>query len=179
MSEQGRRPDVKDTPGGIITARAFKYAGSFYDFADAKYPELRAYPPDVARVTLLQAAIIVAALILMERRTKGAGASELHGGVALALPPSVRDRLLPPVQTLSCSLLQRDRSSLKPQEIPSFADLAGQPDATLVKAIGLWLGRAISGKARLEPADETIAGAAGRSAWTSATMIARMLAPKG
>ena len=179
MPEQGRRPDRKDTPGGVITARAFKYAGSFYDFADEKYPELRGYPTEIARVTLLQAAIIVAALIMMERRTKGAGMSDLHGGVALALPPSVRDRLMPPVQTLACALLRRERGGLKPLEIPSFAALAGTPDAALVKAIGLWLGHAISGKKTLEPADETIAGAAGRSAWTSATMIARMLAPKG
>lgn len=175
MSEQGRRLDKKDTPGGVITARAFKYAGSFYDFADEKYPELRTYPSEIARATLLQAAIVVAALILMERRSSGAGTAGLREDVALAFSPSVRDRLLPPIRNLSCDLLQRDRAGLKPQEIPSLAALAGTPDAELVKAIGQWLGHAVSGKERLEPADAPIAAALGRSAWTSATMIVRML----
>lgn len=168
--------DRKDAPGGVITARAFQYAGSFYDFADEKYAELRTYPTEIARVTLLQAGIVVAALIQLERRSGGAGTAELREGVVLAFPPSVRDRLLPPIQQLSCALLQRDRAGLKPQEIPSLAAPAGTPDAALVKEIGRWLGRAVSGKKNLEPADEAIAGALGRSAWTSATMIVRMLA---
>lgn len=167
---------MKDTPGGVITARAFKYSESFYDFADEKYAELRTYPAEIARVTFLQAAIVVAALIQLERRAGAAGTAGLREGVVLAFPPSVRDRLLPPIQTLACVLLQRDRAGLKPREIPAFASLAGTPDAALVKALALWLGRAVSGKASLEPADETIAAALGRSAWTSATMIVRMLA---
>lgn len=172
MNEQGSR-FKKDTPGGIITARAFKYACSFYDFADEKYPELRTYPSDLPRNTWLQAAIIVSTLILMERR--GAGGPELHGGVALALAPSVRDRQLPVIQGLACALLQRGRESLKPLEIPSFASLAGVPDAKLVGDIGQWLIKGIAGKKEPEPADLKIGAAAGRSAWTSATIIVRML----
>lgn len=172
MTEQGSR-FKKDTPGGIITARAFKYACSFYDFADEKFPELRAYPSDLPRNTLLQAAIIVSTLILMERR--GAGSPELHSGVALALAPSVRDRQLPVIQGLACSLLQRDRAGLKPLEIPSFAPLAGVADAKLVGEIGAWLIRNISGKKEPAPEDLKVGAAAGRSAWTSATIIGRML----
>ncbi|MDD5303295.1 MAG: hypothetical protein PHS14_09320 [Elusimicrobia bacterium] len=179
MSEQGHRLNKKDTPGGIITARAFKYAGSFYDFADEKFPELKGYPPDNARATLLQAAIIVSTLILMERRSRGAGSNDLHNGVALAFAPSVRDRHLAAIQDLSCSLLQRDRGGLKPVEIPSFSTLADAPDAKLMSSIGLWLTHAIAKKKQLEPADLKIAAAAGRSAWTSAAMIVRMLGARG
>lgn len=175
MSEQGHRPNRKDTPGGIITARAFKYAGSFYDFADEKFPELKAYPPENARGTLLQAAIIVSTLILMERRSRGAGWNDLHGSVSLAFSPSVRDRHLAAIQDLSCSLLQLDRRGLKPVEIPSFSSLTDAPDEKLVSSIGLWLTRAIAKKQALAPADLKIAAAAGRSAWTSAAMIVRML----
>lgn len=172
MTEQGSR-FKKDTPGGIITARAFKYACSFYDFADEKYPELRTYPSDLPRNTTLQAAIVVSTLILMERRA--AGGPELHNGVALALAPSVRDRQLPVIQGLACALLERDRAGLKPIEIPSFSPLAAVPDAKLVGDIGLWLIRNISGKREPAPEDLKIGAAAGRSAWTSAAMIVRML----
>jgi len=170
--EQGR-PFKKDTPGGVITARAFKYAGSFYAFADRKFPELRTYPPDIARNTMLQAAIIVSTLMLLERRS--AGSPELHGGVALAFAPSVRDRHLAAIQALSCSLLQRGRAGLKPLEIPSFAPLKEAPEEKLVGDIGLWLIRSISGKREPAPEDLKIGAAAGRSAWTSAAMIVRML----
>ena len=175
MSEQGQRVNKKDTPGGIITARAFKYAVSFYDFADEKFPSLRAYPPENARGTLLQAGIIVSTLILMERRTKGEGWTELHSSVALAFAPSVRDRHLAAIQELSCILLELDRSVLKPIGIPSFAALADAPDANLVETIGVWLTRAMAMKRTLDPDDLRLAAAIGRSAWTSAAIIVRML----
>lgn len=166
---------TRSTPGGIITARAFKYAGSFYDFADEKFPELKGYPPDNARGTSLQAAIIVATLILMERRTRGAGWNELHDGVSKAFAPSVQRRHLAAIQALSCSLLQTDLGALKAYTIPSFASLADTPDQKLADAIGLWLTRTISKKKELEPGDLKLAAAIGRSAWTSAAMIVRML----
>lgn len=175
MSEQGHRLHRKDTPGGIITARAFKYAGSFYDFADEKFPELKGYPPDNARGTLLQAAIIVSTLILMERRSRGAGWEDFHNSVSLAFSPSVRHRHLSAVQALSSSLLSLDRGGLKPIEIPSFSKLTDAPDEKLVNSIGLWLTHAIAKKRTLDQADLRIAAAAGRSAWTSAAMIVRML----
>ena len=165
----------KDTPGGIITARAFKYAVSFYDFADKKFPALRAYPPENARGTLLQAAIVVATLIALERRTKGDGWAELHNSVALAFAPSVRDRHLAAIQELSCVLLGLDRSVLKPIGIPSFAGLADAPDAKLVETIGFWMTRSMSMKRNLEPDDLKLAAAIGRSAWTSAAIIVRLL----
>lgn len=175
MSEPGQRLNKKDTPGGITTARAFKYAVSFYDFADEKFPALRGYPPENARGTLLQAGIIVSTLILMERRTKGAGWEDLHSSVALAFSPSVRDRHIAAIQELSCQLLELDRGVLKPIGIPSFSAVADSPDAKLVEAIGLWLTRAMSMKRNLEPEDLKLAAAIGRSAWTSAAIIVRML----
>jgi hypothetical protein len=175
MSEQGQRLNRKDTPGGIITARAFKYASSFYDFADKKFPELKGYPPDNGRCTLLQAAIIVSTLIQMERRTRGAGWEDLHTSVTHAFASSVRGRHLSAIQDIACSLLDLDRGGLKPAAIPSFSKLADAPDAATIGSIGLWLTRAIAQKRNLEPGDLTLAAALGRSAWTSATMIARML----
>lgn len=175
MPEQGHRLNKKDTPGGIITARAFKYAGSFYDFADEKFPALKGYPPENSRGTLLQAAIIVSTLILMERRSRGAGWNDLHNSVSLAFAPSVRDRHLSAIQDLSCSLLPLDRGGLKPAAIPSFSSLTETPDEKLVNSIGLWLTRAIAKKQQLGQEDLKIAAAVGRSAWTSAAMIVRML----
>lgn len=165
----------KDTPGAVITARAFKYAASFYDFADEKFPELKGYPPDNGRGTLLQAAIIVSTLIALERRSKGAGRDQLHDAVSRAFAPSVQHRHLAAIQDLSCSLLQLDRAGLKAAVIPSFAKLADVPDKTIVDSIGLWITHAISKKERLEPGDLKLAAALGRSAWTSATIIVRML----
>lgn len=175
MSEQGPRLNKKDTPGGIITARAFKYAVSFYDFADKKFPALRGYPPENSRCTLLQAAVIVSTLVLMERRMRGAGWAELHNSVALAFSPSVRERHLAAIQELSCDLLELDRAVLKPIGIPSFSKLSDAPDAKLVESMGLWLTRAMAMKRQLEPEDLKLAAAIGRSAWTSATIIVRML----
>ena len=178
MSEQGPRINRKDTPGGIITARAYKYAESFYAFADGKFPELKGYPPENARCTLLQAAIIVSSLIMLERRNQGAGWFDLHTSVVHAFAPSVRERHLAAINDLYCCLLTMDRNGPKTIAIPSFCDLATIPDAKLVKEIGLWLGHGIAKKKVLEPADLAIAAALGRSAWTSATMIARMLGAK-
>lgn len=175
MSEPSPRLNRKDTPGGIITARAYKYAESFYAFADEKFPELKGYPPENARCTLLQATIIVSSLIMMERRNQGAGWFDLHTSVVHAFAPSVRERHLAAINDLYCCLLEMDRNGAKAIVIPSFCDLAAMPDAKLVNSIGLWLTSAISKKRDLEPADLRIAAAAGRSAWTSATMIARML----
>ena len=178
MSEQGPRINRKDTPGGIITGRAFKYAESFYDFADKKFSELKGYPPENARCTLLQAAIVVATLIQLERRNQGAGWFDLHVSVVHAFAPSVRDRHLAAVNDLYCCLLEQDRNGPKTIAIPSFCDLATIPDAKLVKELGLWLGHGIAKKKVLAPADLAIAAALGRSAWTSATMITRLLAAK-
>ena len=168
----------QDAPGGVITAYAFKYSGSFYDFAEEKFPELKRYPPNGGRVALLEAAIIVSTLIMMERRSGGAGWKELHDGVSRAFAPSVQHRQLAAIQDLACALLPLNRGGLKAAEIPPFAGLAGAPDEKLSSSIGLWLIRTLARKQQLEPADLPIAAAIGRSAWTSAAMIVRMLGAK-
>ena len=165
----------KKTPGGIITTRAFDYSCSFYDFAGEKYPELKRYPPEKARGTALQAAIIVSTLILMERHSGGAGWNDLHNGVSRSFASSVQYRNLSAIQDLSSALLQSNRSTLKTDEIPSFASLADSGDEKLVNSIGVWLILDISRKPLLEQSDLKIAAAMGRSAWTSATMIVRSL----
>ncbi|HEX4047849.1 MAG TPA: hypothetical protein VH309_08445 [Elusimicrobiota bacterium] len=177
MAEKDRRPTQK-TPGTVVTEYAFKYSRSFYDFASKKLPELDQYPRDAARGPLLQAAIIVAALIQMERRNSGAGRNELHQDVARSFPPSVERRQLAAVQDLACALLQLDRAELPERSIPSFASLAGAPDSKLVGEIGEWVALAMAKKPELGPSDAKVAAAVGKSAWTSAAMIARMLQPK-
>ena len=169
---------MSKTPGVVVTEYAFKYSRSFYDFASKTLPELDQYPRDAARGPLLQAAIIVATLIQMERRSAGAGRNELHQDVARSFPPSVEHRQLSAIQDLACELLQANRHNVPARAIPSFASLAGAPDAKLVGAIGEWLAHAVSKKQELGDADLRVAAAMGKSAWTSATMIARMLQPK-
>jgi hypothetical protein len=165
----------KKTPGGVVTTRAFDYSCSFYDFAGEKLPELRRYPQEKARGTALQAAIIVATLILMERRSGGAGREELHDGVSRSFAASVSHRNLSAIRDLASALLETDLGGLKADAIPSLASLAGASDEKLVSSIGVWLILAISRKPQLEESDLRIASAIGRSAWTSATMIVRAL----
>jgi hypothetical protein len=173
-------PRIKRTsPGAVITSYAFKYSRSFYDFASKKLPQLDQYPPDPARGPLLQAAIIVASLIMMERRNAGAGRNELHQDVVLSFPPSVQHRQLTGIQDLACVLLQLNRHNIPVRSIPSFASLASAPDQKLVTEIGEWLALGIAKKPELAEADLKVAAAVGKSAWTSATMIVRMLQPKG
>jgi hypothetical protein len=174
-----RDPRIKrSTPGETITSYAFKYSRSFYDFASKKLPELDQYPRDAARGPLLQAAIIVATLIQIERRNAGAGRNELHQEVARSFPPSVEHRQLTAIQDLACELLQANRHNIPARSIPSLAAVASAPDSKLVGEIGEWLTHAISKKQELGEADLRVAAAMGKSAWTSATMIARMLQPK-
>lgn len=172
-------PRIKRTsPGAVITSYAFKYSRSFYDFASKKLPELDRYPPDPGRGPLLQAAIIVAALIMLERKNAGAGRNELHQDVVSSFPPSVQHRQLTAIQDLAAELLALNRRDIPARSIPSFASLAAAPDQKLVEEIGEWLALAIAKKPELAEGDLKVAAAVGRSAWTSATMIARMLQPK-
>jgi hypothetical protein len=167
------------TPGATITAYAFKYSRSFYEFAEKKVPELAKYPPDQARGTWMQAAIIVATLIMVERRTAGAGWTELCDDLSRSFPPTVQRRQLSAVIDLACYLLQVSRATLKVDTIPPLTGLAGAPDEKLVREIGAWVTAAIAKRRELGPEDLKVAATIGKSAWTSATMIARMLQPKG
>lgn len=177
MAEQRRHIQLKDTPGGIITRSAFDYAVKFAAFADTKYPELKAYPAD-ARNAAHQAAIVVAVLILMERRSKGAGWKELQENISLAFPPSARRRCLTSVQDLLAYLLKSDRAAIGLEEIPSVATLAAQDDKQLGAAIAQWLGGTIMDKWTLGEAHKPVAAFMSRSAWTSAVMIIRKLGLK-
>lgn len=174
-----RDPRRKRTsPGEIVTSYAFKYSRSFFDFAAKRLPELAQYPPDQERGPLLQAAITVAALIQAERRSAGAGRNELHQDVVKTLPLAAQSRQLSYVQDLAGELLQVDRQDIPGRSIPSFADVAGQADQHLIGVIGEWLVRGFSKKPELGPTDVKVGGALGRNAWTSGTMIVRMLQPK-
>ncbi len=176
MSEHPRRPNLRDTPGGVITSSAFDYAVKFAAYADTKYPELKAYPND-ARYAAHQAAIVVVTLILMERRSPGSGAA-LHENVSKAFPPSARHRCLNAVQDLSAYLLKMERDAIGLDAIPSFQDLAKTDDKQLGSDIGAWLGGVIMDKWTLGEAHKPIAAFMSRSAWTSAVMIIRKLGLK-
>jgi hypothetical protein len=167
--------DKKTSPGAVITSYAFKYACSFYDYAADKFPELKVYSPENSRGASLQAAIIVATLIMQERRLGEAGRAERHAAVMQSFPASVQYRHLMTIQHLAAEILQQSIAGLKPQEIPSFGSVADVPDDKLIKTIGLWLARAVSKKKELTEQELKLAAAMGRSAWNSATMISRML----
>jgi len=166
------------TPGETVTSYAFKYSRSFFDFAAKRLPELAQYPPDQERGPLLQAAITVAALIQAERRSAGAGRNELHQDVVKTLPLSSQSRQISLIQDLAAELLQANREDMPGRSIPSFADVAGQADAHLIGQIGEWLVRGFSKKPELSEMDVKVGGALGRNAWSSATMIVRLLHPK-
>jgi hypothetical protein len=177
MTQQDRKPQTGASPGAVITKRALDYACSYFDFAVEKFPELKGYSPE-KRSIFMQAAITVSALILMERRTGGAGRSELHESVSRSYAPSVQHRHLAAIQDLTMSLFQIDPGSLRAQDIPSFAGAAGASDGKLINSIGAWLVSSMTKKPQLSPADQKLAAAMGKNAWTSGTMIVRMLMPK-
>lgn len=172
MNEPDQHLKLKNTPGGVIASYAFNYTVKFYDFAAVKYPELKAYPSDL-RHALHQAAIVVATLIQAERAA--AGSAGLHDNVARAFPPSARRRCLTAISSLSAELLP---AALPPEGIPSYAPLAGADDKELTGKIGSWLLRSIMGKRELAQEEKPLAAAMGRSAWTSAVMIVRLLQNK-
>lgn len=164
--------------GRLITSYAFKYSGTFYDFADEKYPELKRYASGAGRNILLEAAITAATLLLLERRHDGHAPADLRDGVRRSYAPSVQHRNIAAVQDLACVLLRSNRDALKAAEIPSFDPLVGVPDAQLIETTGLWLMRSMSKKTDLDPGEKAAAAAAGRSAFTSAKMIVRMIQSK-
>ncbi len=151
------------SPGQVVAAYAFKYACSFYDFAGEKFPALKVYSSENSRGAALQTAIIAATLILTERRSGEVARGELHAGVARSFPPSVQARQLAALRDLSTALR---------------APGPGAPDAALVQALGRWLARAVTKKTELGEPEQALAAAMGRSAWTSAAMIMRLLHPK-
>jgi len=160
-----------NTAGGVIASYAFNYTVKFYDYAAVKYPELKPYPAD-HRHALHQAAIVVATLIQLERQ---APTAELRDSVARAFPPSARRRCLAAIQDLSALLL---KAPLSPEGIPSYAPLTGADDKHLTGLTGSWLARSILGKEELAQEEKPMAAAMGRSAWTSAVMIVRVLQNK-
>jgi|GEM_PF-2204210 len=166
----------RSTPGGEITQRAFNYSCTFYDIVDEKLPELKRWPPEKARGLALQAAIIVAALIQMERRTSGVGWNTLHIEVARAFAPSVAHRNVAAIQDLACVLLSLDRASVVGDSIPSLAKLAAYGDEKLKEALGAWMTAVLAGRRATTPEDQKVSAFLGRSAWTSGTMIVRALA---
>ena len=178
MSDRNPR-NMSTSAGEVVTSYAFKYSRSFFDFAGKRLPELAQYPPDQERGPILQAAITVAALIQAERRNAGAGRNELHQDVVKTLPLSSQSRQVTLIQDLAAELLQANREDMPGRSIPSFADVAGQADAHLIGQIGEWLVRGFSKKPELEPADVKVGGVLGRNAWSSGTMILRLLFPKG
>jgi hypothetical protein len=117
-------------------------------------------------------------LILLERRSGGAGGKELRDNVARAFPPSARHRCLNSVQDLCAYLLKSDRAEIAVGAIPLLASLAAVDDKQLGGAIGAWLGGTIMDKWTLGAAHQPIAAAMSRSAWTSAVMIVRKLGLK-
>lgn len=172
MAEQDQHLKLRLTPGGVITATAFSYAAKFYDFAAAKLPELQEYAPD-ARGTLMQSAIIVSTLILLERLSPG-NADTLHDNVSRSFAPPARHRCLTAIQDLSAELLMIDRAGIGPEAIPSFKRL-GADDKTVIAQIGAWLARGITKTKGLDPVGQKIAATMGQSAWRSGIMLSKTI----
>ena len=165
---------MKPNPGALITKRALDYACSFDAYAREKIVELKPYAGEKRNVCL-QAAIVAAVLIQLERRDGAAGREARHQGVARSYAPAVAHRHIPVIQELCAALLSADASRWRADEIPSLAPLAASADKDLIAALGAKLARAVTNKPVLVPAEQAIASAMGRSAWTSATMIVRRL----
>ena len=169
---------MKPKPEAILTKRALDYACSFDDYADEKIAELKPYASKKRNVCL-QAAIVVAALIQLERRDGADGRAARHQGVCRSYAPAVQHRPLAVIQDLCAKLLSVESPPWKADEIPSLAPAAGAGDKDLIAALGAWLARTVTNKPTLGPAEQKIASAMGRSAWTSATMIVRRLPKSG
>ena len=163
----------RNTPGGIITSFAFKYAIQFFQYAEPKFPELKKQPIE-ARLAAYQAAILVWVLILEERRTPGISKA-LHANVSRSFPPSARHRCLSAVQDLVAFMLKLDRGTIGPDEIPAVVKVAGNADAYITDMLTVWLGGTVMDKWTLGAADKPAAATMAKSSRTSAIMISRAL----
>jgi hypothetical protein len=144
-------------PGRVIASSAFDYAVQFWRYADTKYPELKGYAADV-RHAAVQAAIVVATLRQLEKKTPGAGGAEMRAKVGAAYPSAARRRCEGAVDDLT--------EHLSPMKNPA--------DDALKTAIGVWIVASLKQR-EPDPADAATAAAIGRSAWTSGVMIVRKL----
>lgn len=157
-----------NAPGSVVASYAYDYAVKFYDYASGKYPELKQTEADY-RVTWHQAAIIVATMVQMERVVPGSS-KELIDKTTKALSPQAKQRITGYIHDLTAVL----RSS----GATGYGDLAAADEKKLAVETGNWIARSILKKKEFSPSEALMAAGIGRSAWTSALMISRILQKK-
>ena len=129
--------ELKNAPQFILTW-AFNLACETEPLLRAEFPEIGDFPSTFLFNDVLQAAIIVSAMLVLERH-RGADFTDFHEAVVLKIAPSMRDRYLPAIQDLSSFLLRIERGTLSRDEIPPFTPLLVADEQKVWNSIVFWL----------------------------------------
>ena len=131
--------EIADTPAGGILMWAFNMAGETSDKLPQLYPRILQYPNGKDFGNLIQFANIIAALLRIERHFGPHNYTVLHQSVIQSIAPFARPTYVPPLQSLSCCLLQIDKNTLGKEDLPSFNELLNKPEEKLAAGIGEWI----------------------------------------
>ncbi len=134
------------TPGGYILISAYTWTDKGDEVMRKRFPQVSDWPNDSQLGDLLIIGTIISALIQVERNLGPQNYANFHMDLVKEIAPSVRKGYLKYLQGLTCFLLQANRSSLDPEELPSLASLLAEDETKLANSIGVWMVLNLSGK---------------------------------
>ena len=134
-----------DMPYDQVLMWAFNFACDTIEPLDAEFPQLGIRKNEPLFGDIYQSAVIVAALLRIERFLGKHDYSRLHAGIIQNVDPSVRSRYLAAIQRLCCFLLQRPLRTSESEAIPSLDSLHDKTPEDLEALIGLWVAWSLIG----------------------------------
>ena len=126
-------------------------AGENEDLLKAQFPAIVKYPNRESFGNFLQIAMIVAALLRIERYLASSNYATLHTSIIESIAPSVRHLYVPLLHELSACLLQTNLESLPKNELPSFESLLAKDEEQLSRGIAIWVIGKTKGSKPQEP----------------------------
>jgi hypothetical protein len=137
--------DELDTPYDQVLMWAFNFACETIESLDAAFPQIGIRKNEPLFGDIYQSAVIVAALLRIERFLGKHDYSRLHAGIIQNIDPSVRSRYLAAIQNLCCYLLQRSLQTSESEAIPSLDSLHHETPEALEALIGVWMAWSLIG----------------------------------
>jgi hypothetical protein len=140
-----------NSPAGTILTWAYNLAGESEHLLKAQFPGIVKYSNRESFSKFLQIALIVAALLRIERYLASSDYATLHTSIIESIAPSVRHLYVPLLHDLSAFLLQTNLESLPKNEIPSFKPLMIKDEEQLSRGIAIWIIGRTKGSKPQEP----------------------------
>ena len=169
-----------DTPYDQILIWAFNFAGDTIDLLDAEFPQLAIKRNQTLFGAIYQCAVIVGALLRIERFLGKHDYSRLHSGVIHNIDSSMRSQYLAPIQNLCCFLLQRSLQASEAGAIPSLDPLQDKTSEALESLIGLWMAWGLIGRKPMLDHELRFTSAVGKLVYSSnAQFIASLILSDG